>query len=99
MTHSARVVIHIGPPKTATTALQYALQVIESDNFYFGGTTQPRTQDFSELSRSLHLVSCSGVTDADCLLANLGRQLDLGRDVLISEEMFLVDSPVTHQHT
>lgn len=93
------IYLHIGPPKTATTSLQYVLRANDKDAGYvYGGVTQPRDPDKAELSMRLH---CYCVAPDHEKLQSLRNEidgiLDSGRDLVISEEMFLVDGHVTHQ--
>lgn len=39
---TGRLFLHIGPPKTATTALQYAFEELSNETLVYGGTFQPR---------------------------------------------------------
>lgn len=97
MTRLGKIIVHIGPPKTATTALQYTLQSLGSSDFYYGGTAQPRQRDSLEFSNRLHEVCYSAEADASELLAEVSRILRSGRDVVVSQERLLVDRPIVHQ--
>lgn len=97
MTKAGKVIIHIGPPKTATTALQYKLQSLKSSKFDYGGTVQPLNRKSLELSGRLHASCSSAEADASELLLEFSRILNTGRDVVISQEWLLVDRPILHQ--
>ena len=49
----ATMFVHLGPPKTGTTALQIALQRQYLHGVYYGGTHQPRRAS-QDLSARLH---------------------------------------------
>lgn len=90
-----RIFLHVGPPKTATTALQYALQGGISGKLEYGGVSQPR-DNRKEVSSVLHdycmgriNVTSKEIGEAIGLVRSV---VDSGRDLFISEEMFLVDS-------
>lgn len=96
-----KIYLHIGPPKTATTALQYLFQNGISGKLFYGGVTQPRSE-MVELSGRLHnLCVLEGNITVDAiqiLQEYIAKILDDGINILISEEMFLVDSgSVSHQ--
>ena len=97
MTNPGHVILHIGPPKTATTSLQRLLGEFTSDRFYFGGVTQPRKETTTDLARRLHRVCAGNAGDASEVRQAISKYVEHGRDVVISEEMFLVDRPVAHQ--
>ncbi|MBC7180972.1 MAG: hypothetical protein H5U14_12920, partial [Roseovarius sp.] len=88
---TGRLFLHIGPPKTATTALQHAFEEIADETLIYGGTFQPRERNAGSLSDIL-LRAASGRR------AYRGRQLEealtriredvrSGKTVVISEEM------------
>lgn len=86
--------IHIGPPKTASTSVQLALQSVDLPGFHYLGTHQPREQDGSGFSNLLHAF-CSGLTneissDLEEWLLNIRGRISAGETVVLSEEMFLV---------
>lgn len=90
---TGRLFLHIGPPKTATTSLQYALQSAEREWFVYGGVHQPRGPDRNDLCRRVHDLCRHGGDDTDAV-AELHREIDdalaSGRHLILSEEMFLV---------
>ncbi len=87
------VVVHIGPPKTATTSLQTSLQQRTLEpTFFFGGTFQPRTMNRGSLSHALHEAVVAGDRNSQSIervRKELSSHVEHGRRVLISEEMFL----------
>ncbi|MEM9864755.1 MAG: hypothetical protein AAF938_24345 [Myxococcota bacterium] len=85
------IFLHLGPPKTGTTSLQLALQNCEA--IAYGGTQQPRTQDPKELSRALQYFAVGRRNESHAARAvqdALARSR--GRPLVISEEMYLVDT-------
>jgi hypothetical protein len=94
-----RVYLHCGPPKTATTALQFALQCGDY-SFFYGGSIQPRSanQDtYAGVLLAAVSAENSGSAGLNKALIDIRQKLDAGTDVVISEEMFLVDGIVSHQ--
>jgi len=89
-----QIICHIGPPKTATTSMQIALNSINSSDFLFVGAFQPRDLNAGSLSQRLHefCAQKSNLSRIDQI--NLTRefadQLGSGKTILLSEEMFLV---------
>lgn len=93
--------IHIGPPRTATTAIQYAFQNGIPGKFFYGGVTQPRSKSV-EISRMIHdLCITAGEVELNSISVvqkKIADILENGTNVVISEEMFLVDSgDINHQ--
>ncbi len=88
------VIVHIGPPKTATTSLQKAVEVIDCPSLYFGGTFQPRPRNSGSLCQRIYhycLKDPQGDVDAKKLRAEIEETLNKKKSILISEEMFLLD--------
>ena len=86
--------IHIGPPKTASTSVQLALQSVDLPGFHYLGSHQPREQDGRGFSNLLHAY-CSGLTneissDLEERLLDIRGRISAGETVVLSEEMFLV---------
>lgn len=86
--------IHIGPPKTASTSVQLALQSVELPGFHYLGTHQPREQDERGFSSLLHAY-CSGQTneissDLAERILDIRDWISAGDTVVLSEELFLV---------
>jgi len=92
---AGRLYLHIGPPKTATTAFQYALQNGIPGQLVYGGARQPRSSGKSELSGRLNRVCNryrkSVSADIQEVRTDIAAILSEGTDLLISEEGLLVD--------
>jgi hypothetical protein len=92
---TGRLYLHIGPPKTATTAFQYALQDGIPGLLVYGGVRQPRSSEKSELSYRLHRLCARfrGNVSAEIkdVRETIAATLAKGTSLLISEELFLVD--------
>lgn len=95
--------LHIGLPKTATTALQrHAFGQIQGDELFYVGVRSPRhSSEQSEAYRSL-LATCNCDADklADCIAECqrlLSRLAEEYSNLLISEEMVCVDGKVNWQ--
>jgi hypothetical protein len=84
--------IHIGPPKTATTSLQYAFQNFSFPRFKYLGVHQPRGVKESSVS-SVLLSHINGVKSAEISKAveEIKALTLVGTICVISEEMFLVE--------
>ena len=85
--------LHIGPPKTATTALQHAFEELADETVVYGGTFQPRRErNTGSLSDILFKAASQGRTQHDNKLESALDQIrsDVlsGKIVVISEEMF-----------
>lgn len=96
---SPKLYLHVGPPKTATTALQYELQSGDRSYDYFG-VSQPRGNKELEDSEVLHNAVAGqhqNLDQVDSVLVRINDAFVAGRNVVISEEMFLVDGIVSHQ--
>jgi len=92
---SGQIICHLGPPKTATTSLQVALNSLSNPNFLFAGAFQPRELNVGSLSQRLHDICARGKieclqTDQVNLKHDLTVHVASGKTVFISEEMFLV---------
>lgn len=87
---TGRLYLHIGPPKTATTALQYAFESIADENLIYGGTFQPRERNGGSLSDVL-LRAMGGTAGRDRLdevVRQIAAAIRSGKSVVISEELF-----------
>jgi hypothetical protein len=99
MQKSAKLFLHVGPPKTATTSLQFSLQS-GSDSFEYLGVSQPRGIKEQEVAAELHHLVGSNELDSKRVeetLSQVHEAIESNKHVLISEEMFLVDGAITHQ--
>lgn len=85
---TGRLFLHIGPPKTATTALQYAFEEIAAEALIYGGTFQPRDRNDGSLSDIL-LRASSGRRShpLEEALTRIREDVRSGKIVVISEEM------------
>lgn len=97
-----RLYLHLGPPKTATTSLQIALEEAGSEWLHYGGVFQPRERNAGSLSQRLHQAAAGKWADDNpnisSVLDEIQSHLAAGRSVMISEEMFLVEQrgcPIT----
>lgn len=88
----AMIFVHLGPPKTGTTALQTALQRQHLHSIHYGGTHQPRRAS-ADLSARLHELAKGVVKNDDPHIAATRHEIDAilsaGRNLMISEEMFM----------
>lgn len=94
--------LHIGPPKTATSSLQDAIQNLPSEHVRYLGITQPRIE-FTKIIEdpNKHLAEViylrCAYPDIDLgsvdLCAEMQRETSSGKTVWLSEEMFLTDHP------
>lgn len=84
-----QIILHIGPPKTGTTSLQYAFENLKIDRIYYGGAFQPRERNGNSLSKILYDAAKSR-GKPDELSAELFneqvRRLNSGA-IILSEEM------------
>lgn len=98
---NGKLYLHIGPPKTATTALQYVFQKGIPGKLFYGGVTQPRSEQVEISGKLRALCETEGEMPASAiqlLQDSIGTILTSGTTLLISEEMFLVDSGrISHQ--
>ena len=89
-----QIICHLGPPKTATTSMQIALNSINSSDFLFAGTFQPRDLNVGSLSHRLHEFCAEKVdfsrTDQIDLTREITEKVASGKTIFFSEEMFLV---------
>lgn len=89
-----QIICHLGPPKTATTSLQIALNSINSSNFLFAGTFQPRDLNAGSLCHRLHEFCEKKVnfsrTDQIEFTREITDQVAAGKTIFFSEEMLLV---------
>lgn len=91
---SADIIVHIGPPKTATTSLQVALEQACPYQISYGGTFQPRARNAQSLSDALYWYCVGapfGWPDLEELRDRLRCEVTAGKTVLLSEEMLLVE--------
>lgn len=95
-----KIYLHVGLPKTATTSLQqHVFQNLDSKDYRYLGTMQPRSLNTDVLFRDI----CGYVeakhppySTRDSIKVTIGRELS-ARSVVISEEMFTVDTGLCWQ--
>ena len=96
------IIVHIGPPKTATTSLQLALEEISHPNFHYAGTFQPRARNADSLCQRLYRV-CSGKSphqdDIKNVRGELKSHLQEGKTIFLSEETFLLEQDHASIHS
>lgn len=88
---TGRIFLHIGPPKTATTSLQVALETLEHPDYVYGGTLQPRDRNAGSLANDLHLALLEDAHAGARAVEALGKLLAAGKTVMISEEMLSLE--------
>lgn len=85
---SGKIFLHIGPPKTASTALQIALENLTAPTYRYLGALQPRKRDGATVANTLHRAVNTGdpdlIRDVNCSLKNLVSQ---NMVCALSEEM------------
>lgn len=91
---SGHLFVHIGPPKSATTSLQCALEGIDHPRFVYGGVLQPRNRNHDTYAKTV-LEYCTpdgGAVErvAQAMAEDIRRQVAMGKCVVISEEMLLL---------
>lgn len=85
-----QIILHIGPPKTGTTSLQYAFENLPEDKIFYGGVFQPRARNVGSLTNLLYSAVNQG-NGPDRELVDRFNKTVLGIDadaILLSEEMF-----------
>ena len=94
----AKLYLHLGPPKTATTALQKSL-LADSSSFVYLGKMHTRGQ-CPAVSTTLHDAVAGKDIDenkASEALRGIREVIDSGKHAVISEEMLLIDGEIAHQ--
>ena len=86
-----RVFLHVGPPKTATTALQLAFEDLRHPKYVFGGTFQPRVRNKDSLADVLVKATGGDGEAAATVIERVKNSLVDGDIVLISEEMLSLE--------
>jgi hypothetical protein len=92
------IIIHIGPPKTATTSLQYALQSIDRSDFVYGGMFQPRETQPIPFCADLYAICTDQedtTKDPEKLRSEIKAICGNDKTLFLSEEMFLFASNKT----
>lgn len=93
-----RLFVHIGPPKTATTSLQVALEGLTHARYSYAGTFQPRERNSESLSQRLLQAVSDELEPADLArlrfdLDQLAAFVDKGGVALLSEEILSLNQP------
>ncbi len=87
-----KLIIHIGPPKTATTSLQYWLQNNTIKDSKYIGINQPRA--LATLGSRLYSICCkenNNQSETSLIQKELSKELEINKYVLFSEELFVVE--------
>lgn len=91
---SGRLYVHVGPPKTATTSLQLALQNLRLDGFTYAGVFQPRDPNARSLASSLYEASSGALSPTSSevrrAIDQIKTLISSGNSVVLSEEMFVL---------
>lgn len=91
------LIIHIGPPKTATTSLQALLTSTQNDSVYYGGTSYPRHGNDADDSAAYFVrnaINHGSKEDAfERARQELSRRLEKYEKLVLSEEMFVLPEP------
>lgn len=89
-----KLIVHIGPPKTGTTSLQYYLQALERNDIYYCGVFQPRTTNDSiayEVYRYCN-ESSDNHSKVEELKERISKRLNEFEYVVISEEGLVLET-------
>lgn len=93
MEEKGELIIHIGPPKTATTSLQFFLQELKLNDIVYGGIVQPRNNDLHSICYLAYKDILSGTNDnKKMIVSKINYYLSRNKYIFISEEMFLLES-------
>lgn len=87
-----KLIVHIGPPKTATTSLQYYFQNLDLVNLFYAGVSQPRQSSDSSIAAILlqWMRDDSSSVSLEQVLSVLNIAFAENDVVIVSEELFLV---------
>jgi|GEM_PF-6972544 len=80
---------HIGPPKTATTSLQFFLQELSNNEIFYGGVIHPRYSSTTLIDKIFSDISLQRRKHQETVHRSLKIYLNSGSIVILSEEMFL----------
>lgn len=94
MNNTANLIVHIGPPKTATTSLQYFFQTLGKEEFVYCGVNQPREKILEpSLCNLLYKDIEDGVNiNKPIILERIDKLINENKKLIFSEEMFLLNS-------
>lgn len=88
---TGRLFAHIGPPKTATTALQLSFESLVDERYAYLGKLRPRDRDGDTVSRLLQTIVRDGEIDHFSQAAShIAKEIEQDKVLLFSEEMLLV---------
>lgn len=86
-----KLFIHLGPPKTATTSLQYFLQTHKNHSIHYGGVIQPRASNSESLSDAILNYCVTGEESSKQHVVEWINLLLIQNEiVIVSEEVFLL---------
>lgn len=88
-----KLIFHIGPPKTATTSLQYFFQTLNSDKIKFCGVYQPRNPLRNKFIIQIYKYILAENVVIDDIKQNIENLLKIYEYVIFSEEVYLVEDP------
>lgn len=91
------LIIHVGPPKTATTSLQYYWQNLSIENFKYLGVIAPRRANNEYLGKEIYKYCKANESSDDYdqkknLKTKLANLLNKNKYVVFSEEMLLLEN-------
>lgn len=91
---TGRIIVHIGLPKTATTALQHDLfpQLANPSTLYLG-VRQPREGNPQHHLYKDFIAAVNGAETMETVREELRRHMNDGQTLLLSEEMLTVSQP------
>jgi len=90
-----KVFVHIGLPKTATSTLQSDFfPQLEGRDINYLGVRQPRTQDQKHAYKAVYHAVSTGLDIKDAK-NSLAKEIKKGKNIVISEEMFIVSQDST----
>lgn len=88
---TGRLFLHIGPPKTATTSLQAALEALVHPRYAYAGVYQPRERNEGSLASHLHHAVLGNTAATQNAVEGIESLLSAGKVVLLSEEMLSLE--------
>lgn len=91
------LIIHLGPPKTATTSLQTFFHKLDHPEIVYGGVAQPwKTTKKNSIEKKLYAaITQNEPNSAKEVIEEIKYNLEKGKSVFISDEMFLVKTKET----
>jgi hypothetical protein len=93
MQPKGELIIHIGPPKTATTSLQHFFQNLNNPKIIYDGIFQPRKEKNNFTCQEIHReILNNEFKKQSRYVTKYKRLINNGMYVIVSEEMFSVNS-------